>query len=123
MNTPIFDPADVALLVAELRCPSWCIANPGHGTTEQEIREAGGIYRHHRGEEILAVERPKFSHHPVTVQVEQYVDLDPADGITVDEPVVCVRGAGGAQPGLTVEEAAAVARAVTAAVTTLGGDV
>lgn len=123
MNTPIFDPADVALLAAELRCPSWCIADPNHGITDDDIQTAGGIYRHHRGVEILAVERPKFSDHPVTVQLEQYVDLDPDEGITVDEPVVCVRGAGAAEPGLTVAEAAALARAVTAAVTSIGGAV
>ena len=74
MSTPIFDPADVAPLAAELRCPSWCIADPNHGITVDDIQTAGGIYRHHRGVEILAY-RMRFSPKRLTLVDRLPVDL------------------------------------------------
>jgi len=118
MNT-VVDQVAVTAMAEVLVCPPWCVAEPGHGTSSEEIRTSGGVSRHHRGPVIAAVPEPAFSQHPVTVRIEQYVDLDPAQGVLVEAPVVAVHGAGAAEPGLTVQEAHALAAAITAAAETL----
>ncbi|GAA1877657.1 hypothetical protein GCM10009836_68820 [Pseudonocardia ailaonensis] len=95
---------------AALACPYWCGEPAGHGITDDEIDRFGELIRVHLSREVVAVEKAHHSGRPVTVQLDYCVSHD-GQGVDADPTVLHVYGE--PDPGLTLDEAKALAQVIT----------
>lgn len=114
--TALFDPVPVTVDDPVLRCPSWCVLDPGH--VAAELAELGPVVLHRGVESVVTCRSTEVAapvHETVDVRVSRrwWIEFDEAAGEWVAEPEPTVHLSG--LPDFPLRPADALALAATLA--------